>query len=285
MKIPKQVYTFKSIVIFVFVLALYVMLFAVLYAPTFGFSPEEVSMWAENASFCIPIICAIVAGVTAISRLLLWLLSRNSRLNEMEYLYWQVGEIIVMGLFLSLFLSLYFHMSYFALLTRTLLMEIAVLIYPYAIYWLYLERCERDNRINEAQQTIMRLRKGNEVNEDEMMRFIDDKGTVRLIVAADKVYTIEAAGNYVNILYDNGTKLLRFSLRNTLKGVEELCETNNIVRCHRSYFVNLRKVKVLRKDGDGVFAEMAAEGVDDMPVSKNYASEVMERFAMLNAKE
>ena len=62
-------------------------------------------------------------------------------------------------------------------------------------------------------------------------------GGVKMI-KHDKVISIEAAANYVNILYDKGGQLVKFSLRNTLKGIEELCNNYDIVRCHRSYFVN-----------------------------------------------
>ena len=159
-----------------------------------------------------------------------------------------------------------------------LLIYFSVALFPYTFYWLLVERMDRDQRIANAQRALMELRR-NGGDDERTIRFADDKGNVKLIVSTDRVISIESAGNYVNILYENNGKLVRFSLRNTLKGIEELCDSYSLVRCHRSYFINLHKVKLLRKESDGVFAEIDAEGVEDIPVSKSYAADVMQRFA------
>ena len=95
------------------------------------------------------------------------------------------------------------------------------------------------------------------------------------MTSVDRVLYIEAAGNYANIVYDDDGKTERFSLRNTLKGIEKLCAENHLVRCHRSYFVNIKRVKFIRRDHEFIYAQMNAEGVPDIPVSKTYAAEVI----------
>lgn len=278
MKIPKLVYNLKSNIIFCLALPLYVLAFAILYTPSFGNRALSDWMYQASASMCIAIIAAIVLVVTVISRTFLWLTTRKMRLSEFEYLVWQMGEVLADSLFCSLFLSLFLHKAYFTVLPITLLISIAVGVFPYAIYWLYAERCERDQRIADAQKTIMELRNGMQHEGPNAIKFADEKGTVRLIVSADKVISIEAAANYVNILYDKSGQLVKFSLRNTLKGIEELCNTHDIVRCHRSYFVNLHKVKLIRKGPDGFFADLDIEGVKSIPISKLYASDLISKI-------
>ncbi len=291
MRIPKTIYTPKSSLIFVGGLTLFVMLFAITYTPNYGISEEATSLsdmlsnsepvaeWYRHQGLCLPICCAIVLVVTALSRMLMILLTRTARLREGEYLLWQVGEVIATGLFCNLFLSLYLHLNYFENMPPVILIYISVAIYPYAFYWLLSERMDRDLRIAEAQHTILRLRQRNDEEENGTLRFVDEKGNVKLIVSSERVICIESAGNYVTILYENAGRLTRYSLRNTLKGIEELCQSHRLVRCHRSWFINLDRVRLLRKAPDGVYAEMDAEGVSDIPVSKSYSSEVMQRFA------
>lgn len=278
MKIPKIVYSLKCNLIFGIGFPIFVLLFAVLYTPSFG--SRALADWTQNetSSMSIGIISAIVLLVTGTSRTLMWLTTRKARISEVEYLIWQAAEVIVDCLFTSLYISLLFNQKYFEVLPTTLLVGVAVAIMPYTIYWLFVERYERDLRIAEAQKTIVELRMGLQHGEPNAIKFVDEKGTVRLVVGADKVISIESAGNYVNILYYKSDQLVKFSLRNTLKGIEELCTANDIVRCHRSYFVNLHKIKLIRKEADGFFAELDIEGVDNIPISKLYASDLVSKI-------
>lgn len=282
MRIPKTIYSIKSNIMFVVGLALFVMLFAIIYTPSYNMSDSTaIRQWYNHEGLCLPICCAIILVATALSRFLLLFYTHTSRIREGEYLLWQVCEVAVAGLFCTLFLSLYQDISFFSLLPTVLLIYISIAVFPYAFYWLLSERIDRDQRIANAQRTILALRQGDDHEDKNTIRFVDDKGNVKLIVSTDRVITIESAGNYVNILYENNNKLTRYSLRNTLKGIEEICDSHSLVRCHRSYFINLHKVKLLRKESDGVYAEIDVEGVNDIPVSKSYASDVMQRFSRM----
>lgn len=294
MKIPKTLYSLKINIMFVASLVLFVLFFAIIYTPSYGAGEEVtsvsdlsqdeplVTLWYSHQGLCLPICCAIILVVTALSRAILLLTTHTARIREGDYLIWQLGEVAATALFLDLFLSLYLHGSYFAYLPIVMIIYISVVIYPYAFYWLLVERMDRDLRIAEAQRTIVHLRQRDSGDDKGMLRFVDDKGNVKLVVSSDHVICIEAAGNYVTILYVTGSRLMRYSLRNTLKGIEELCAGGSLVRCHRSYYINLNKVKILRKSSDGIYAEIDHEGVDDIPVSKSYAADVMQRFAEKN---
>ncbi|MPN26333.1 hypothetical protein SDC9_173757 [bioreactor metagenome] len=60
---------------------------------------------------------------------------------------------------------------------------------------------------------------------------------------------------------------------------ENLTKDSPLVRCHRSYMVNLDKVKVLRKTKSGIFMELDAPNAPDIPVSKTYYDKVMGKFS------
>ncbi len=291
MRIPKLIYSPKSSVMFVVCLTLFVLFFAITYTPNYGLGEDATSLgdlgegnaaialWYQHKGLCLPICCAIVLCTTALSRAMLLFFTRTARLREMEYLMWQLAEVVVAALFCNLFLSLYLHLGYFENLPLVLLVYISVAIYPYAFYWLLAERLDRDLRIAEAQRTILRLRQHHDEDDNGTLRLADDKGTVKLVVGAEHVISIESAGNYVTVLYMQGERLMRYSLRNTMKGIEDACSQHSLIRCHRSYYLNLSRVRLLRRTTDGLVAEVDIDGVPNIPVSKSYANEVTQRFA------
>lgn|SRR5574344_201515 len=280
MKIPEILYKPRTVVSTIIVIPLFLMLFTVVYTPTFGHEGElSLINWTQHSSFCISIICAITLGVVALSRIGFFFYVRyNDHFNAMQYLMWQVVEFVCVCLFVDLFLSLYFDRGFFELMSTIFLYGALILVFPYVILWLFYNGHDKELKLAAAEQHITDLQQGLEKNEPGAVKFIDDKGNVKLIVGANRIIYIEAAANYVNIVYENSGKLVRFSLRNTLKGIEAACAANDLVRCHRSYFINLHKVKLLRRDPDSLYAEMDTDGVDDIPISKSYANEVVRLF-------
>jgi DNA-binding LytR/AlgR family response regulator len=71
----------------------------------------------------------------------------------------------------------------------------------------------------------------------------------------------------------------KYLLRDTLKKVEESFAGSDVIRCHRSYMVNFEKVKVIRRDRDGLKLEFDNLSVADIPVSKTYVEAVMQTFS------
>ena len=68
-----------------------------------------------------------------------------------------------------------------------------------------------------------------------------------------------------------GEKQKEYSLRQSMRGIEELMEKHGIIRCQRSYFVNPRHVKVLRRDKEGfIQAELDVHDSQPVPVSPKY---------------
>lgn len=279
MKIPDSYYTLKSNFLFCIAVPICLILFVVLYNPQFSFDTDVVSYRTSSAGLCMPIIAAIEMLCLLASRTLLHFAPTKIQLSRAEFIIWMIVEFIISCLFTGLFLSLYFHTNYFDLLPRIILIGFCLNIIPYSYYLFIMAMLDRDTRINQANLHIAQLRKNTPRPENNMIRFDDDKGNTKLVVSSERVISIESAGNYVNILYDDSGKLIRLSLRNTLKGIEDLCNANGLIRCHRSYFVNLSKIKVIRKTPDGVFAEMDREGLGHIPVSKTYASDLLRLFS------
>ena len=110
-----------------------------------------------------------------------------------------------------------------------------------------------------------------EVSEEYLVRFTDNTGRLKLVIAHDVILFVEAQENYISIHYMEGEKLKEYSLRQSMRGIEELMEKHGIIRCQRSYFVNPQHVKVLRRDKEGfIQAELDVAQSKSVPVSPKY---------------
>ena len=104
-------------------------------------------------------------------------------------------------------------------------------------------------------------------NKEKTDRFIFVKSEYKLVrINLDDVLYIEGVKDYVKIYFDNGDKPV-MSLMN-MKRIEESLPSPEFMRTHRSYIVNMMKVKVidrLRIVFDKVY----------IPISDSYKDEVM----------
>lgn len=73
---------------------------------------------------------------------------------------------------------------------------------------------------------------------------IVDEAGYKHIFLTDSVYYLEAKEKYINVVLEDNKKLLRCSL----KSVEKKLEPYGMIRCHKSYIVNIKKVFAVKYD-------------------------------------
>jgi DNA-binding LytR/AlgR family response regulator len=149
-----------------------------------------------------------------------------------------------------------------------------VLLLPYSVLWLYFSWRDKKEQIDRLAEFP-----SSSENTRNMLAFYDDKGILKFSIKKENLLYLESAENYVNICYLNHGKISKYLLRDTLKKIEETFAGTEIIRCHRSYMVNFEKVKVIRKDKDGLKLEFDNPSVTDIPVSKTYVNTVMQTFS------
>lgn len=98
----------------------------------------------------------------------------------------------------------------------------------------------------------------------------------RLEVSVRDFLYAEAEGNYVKVVYYSvkGQGTIRKLLRVTMKQAEEtIAGYSYIIRCHRAFLVNVRKV--VKVEGNSQGYHLRLEGCEEeVPVSRAYAKEV-----------
>ncbi|MBQ9639063.1 MAG: LytTR family transcriptional regulator [Bacteroidales bacterium] len=271
----------KYMATFVLLIPIYIIVFAVFYNPTFGLGADALRVWDEASSMTIPLLASISLLVLLLSRGGLFVMSRRARLTDLHYLVWQVAEWALISLFASLYISLYFHIPYFRAVPTASLYSIMVLVFPYVLLWMSAKHCQQRHALTRLTEQLEELQRGMPRSDERIVSFVDERGNEKIAIGSDSIIYIESAGNYVDIVYESGDKVDRYCLRNTLKSIEATCTQNGLVRCHRSYLVNLRKVKMLRHESDGVYAVLHVHSLADIPVSKTYAAEVARLYSQI----
>jgi hypothetical protein len=214
--------------------------------------------------------------VVVISRIIMYNIHKRHSIKLWHYLVWIFAEILFMSLFYGLFQKVVLKdPRLFVDLVKSSSRNTAlVLLLPYSALWLYFswrEKKEQIERMVDNQSVAPNTR--------DMIPFYDEKGILKFSVKKENLLYIESAENYVSVCYLNKDKVSKYLLRDTLKKVEESFAGTDVIRCHRSYMVNFEKVKVIRKDRDGLKLELDNPSVADIPVSKTYVKTVMETFS------
>lgn len=250
---------------FMVVVPLFFFLFVLAYNP---FNMEEfLAAGGQRYTLNLIICTLIVLGVMALSRMLLFILRRSIDLNWPLYVIWCVGEAVVCGLFMSIPLGIGWASvrPYFTVMSLCVLYSMGILVFPVSILSLAVQLYVVDK---EAVRGVV-------PDEKTLIRFLDDQKRLKLVVSSDNVLYIEAEDNYVHIVHLDNGKVKDFTLRASMRSLEELLKRHGLVRCHRSFFLNAAHVDLLRKDASGyALAQLDMEDVKAIPVSKRYYESV-----------
>lgn len=247
------------------------------------YSPFEVSSWQKKTDLTLFTFSTFIALVgmliVVVSRMLMYHFYKNKSLILWKYLVWIFGELACMALFYSLFLKLALkdERLFTELLELNLKNVSLILLLPYTISWLYFAWQDKKEQVEKIEETTVAAGSSSL----DMIAFYDEKQELRLSVQKESLLYLESAENYVSICYLNKGKVSKYLLRNTLKKMEDLFSGSEIIRCHRSYMVNFMKVKIIRKDKDGLVLELDSPTALDIPVSKTYVDSVMKTFTKL----
>lgn len=275
--IPSFLLEKKNIIKLLIFTAFFSLVFINIYRP---FGSESWKEMSRTEFFLFSAI--IVAGgivILAVSRFMMYKTRVKFPLGYWQFFIWIFIEIAVISIGYSFLMRLGFNVKqdFIVLFGYAFLYTALVLFFPYTASWLYfaLRDTERELERVTHEENFVDL----EDEQNKLINFQDEKGTLRFSVKLSNLLFIESADNYVEIHYLQKGKLSRFLLRNTLKAIEEKYSSNILLRCHRSFMINIKKVKVLRKDKDGIFLEMDIEGMPDIPVSKTYSEQVIQLFS------
>ena len=241
------------------IVPVFVLLFTIYYRP---YGVYDV-LHMEHASFAFnaTILFCIVLVSISITRGWLYLIGKYRDIPKPVYLLWCIGEILVASWFITMYIVLMDKeiMGFFELAGSSFIMMLGTCIYPYGFLWLGLELYAKSR---EDQTTP---------EDHSLIRFHDEYGKLRFVIAPEAVIFIKSEDNYVQIHYLDKGRTKKFILRSSMRALEENLEKHGLVRCHRSYFINPAFIRIVHRDEAGlIVADLNQDGYESIPISRKY---------------
>jgi DNA-binding LytR/AlgR family response regulator len=116
----------------------------------------------------------------------------------------------------------------------------------------------------------------NKVQNSAFLKLIAENEKDSIELSPDSLYFIESSDNYSTVYFEKQGKLQKELLRSSLTRLESQISSENIVRCHRSFIVNLDKVEKVTGNAQGYKLHLKAPELL-VPVARKY-SEIVERL-------
>ena len=254
-KIPSSLLSLTTLLLHIIAMPVFFLGFILIYESRWIM--EFLAVGSEMTVFNTLMLTSILIGIVTPSRILMMIVGRQHRVSWWQYALWSFGEMFIFSCFAALYMALiYGTYGYFPALAKCLQISLATLSYPYLIFAILFAYIRPDE---------------DHVAEEDLVRFADSTGRLKLVIAHGVILYIEAQENYVSIHYLEGATHKEYSLRQSMRGIEDLMKKHGIIRCQRSYFVNPRHVKVLRRDKEGfIQAELDVDNSRSIPVSPKY---------------
>lgn len=266
---PAYFLTRRNTVIQVLFTTLFAFVFINIYRP-FGASEwYDVTWWLFSLASGLLVLAGML--VVLVSRLIMFWVKRTHPISVLYYVFMVAGEVVFMGaLYAVLELVVLGNVRPFARLVYMAVQNTSlILLIPYTISLLFFAWQEKKMSLEELINQIRR--------KAYFIPFHDENGVLRITLKSSDLVYLEASDNYVVIHYQAGEKMKTYLIRNTLKRLETQLDGFSLVRCHRSYMVNVARVKMMKRE-KGVFnLWMDDTGTITIPVSRSYAAE-MARF-------
>lgn len=192
---------------------------------------------------------------------------------------WTLGKWIIMCVVLVLWIALgnFLYMNVlsgwrgwsFLGLGQMMMYTSVIGVFPVVFSGLVLQMRAENQNEQSATEVEARLKPAS-VGSMKMLPAIELKDNEQLIISVDDFRYGEAMQNYVHIWHNQNGSLVRSTARITMTKLQEFWCEDSILRCHRSYLVNTRKVLHVKGNAQGL--KLQLDGVDEfeVPVSRSF---------------
>ena len=210
-------------------------------------------------------LCSV--GILLISKAGLMLYQIRHTVSVRKYLFWFLGEFVVIAVVYLLFTQHWFESDIpitFRLVARASLCVGMILSIPYLIFGLLASNRAKTEEIDALKLSLKDQTAAQSTN---LVHFYDFNGVLRISIEVEKIYYIASQDNYVEIRYEMGGKLLNYLLRCRTTRLEKQLESTPLVRCHRSYIVNVDNVTQFKREKANAFLVLSHPEAKRIPVS------------------
>lgn len=263
-KLPAYMFTRKFLLLTVLFIVVFSILFLQLYSPfssTYWFTLREshkllgtVTMYAFTILFLVS------------SKILLIDFNRRYEIGGWGLILYSLAEVLVVAIIYTAITLLVQQdkVTLPELFPRALFCIFLILVIPYIIAYLY------------GYAHGLKIQSGTSTSKSKgtlIVSIHDIKGNIKLSLRIMDILYAVSEDNYVKVFYEQDGAVHNTMIRTTAKNIEDDLE-GHITRCHRSYLINIAKVKFFNNDRDNLYVILDQEGINPIPVSRSYRDSI-----------
>ena len=269
------------------------------------YKPFSLAVWFstnDTLHFSLTILFYVAAIVVLIaSRSTMYALQDRFMMSINRYVVWLMGENIAISLLYTIItLSLFPEegITFETLGTRALFCVTMILAIPNGLilfYAAYRAKCEEveasEYQLQKLREECRRLELMTQHEKERreeaitqaaaldrsprMINLYDNNNTLRLTISLDSLYYLESEDNYIKVHYKHNDKIATYMLRCRTKSVEEALRDTVMKRCHRSYIVNISKIRFIHDEHRLHFITLDDDSIRRLPLSKSYYESIL----------
>jgi len=219
--------------------------------------------------------------ILLVSKGLMMLYQLRNSFTVGRLLLWLFGEFVLIGVAYLLFTTRFIgtEVTFSAkVILRTSFCVGLILAIPYAIFALI-----AGNRAKAEEINILKLNQEADIpiSSSPIIHFYDYTGALKISVPSDSIFYIGSQDNYVEIRYELDGKLLNYLMRCRTTRLEKQLEGTSLIRCHRSFIVNLDNVQQFKRENARAVLVLSHPDAKKIPVSKSYYKAIAERLGRI----
>ena len=282
-ELPKFLLDKRYLLGSVFFILTFSVLFMAIYSPfssTAWFSLTNLQDFGMTAAFYL-----VALAIMLISKLIMYNSQAQVNFNLWKYILWIIAEVIIISIFYTHFTYVFVtpsEESLINIMAKSFGCILLIIAIPYTILTLYAAYKAKAEELQMLQYE-MSLSNESSMVYPSLINFYDYNGTLKLTINSDSQYYMESQDNYIKIHYENSGKLCSYMLRSRTKTIEESLADTSIVRCQRSYLVNVMKINHIKKGGKARYIVLSHDDIRPIPVSKSYFKNLISKIDKYNS--
>ncbi len=283
-ELPKYLLNRRYLFGSVFFILTFSVLFMAIYTP---FSSTAWFSLTDMGNFGMMIAFYLVAlSILLISKLIMYSSQDRIQFTLWKYILWVVAEVVIISIFYTHFTYVFvgpIEESIVNILAKSFGCILLIIAIPYTILTLYAAYKAKAEELQMLQYKLSMPNNETSMVYPSLINLHDYNGTLKLTINSDSLYYMESQDNYIKIHYENNGKLCSYMLRSRTKSIEESLADTSIVRCQRSYLVNVMKINHIKKGGKLRYIVLEHDDIKPIPVSESYFKNLLTKIDKFNA--